>query len=209
MIAGLIIPPYLGLAQMLRPCLALAQMLPPSLALAQMLLPSPALAQTTPEKRAVMDKLLDALRTAPNEQVAGALEDKIRQSWFEASTPAVTLLMSRGVRTSNAGSNDEADAVFSDAIVLDPNLAEAWHQRAIARFRSGDSAGAVRDIQEALRLEPRHFDAWRTLERIAEAREDWKAAYDAWRHVLDIDPRTSNGEDRLKDLKRKAFGDNA
>jgi hypothetical protein len=47
------------------------------------------------------------------------------------------------------------------------------------------------------------------LERIAEGREDWKAAYDAWQHVLDIDPRTPNGEDRLKDLRRKAFGDNA
>ena len=79
----------------------------------------------------------------------------------------------------------------------------------IGESYAGDTVGAVHDIQETLRLEPRHFGAWRTLERIAEAREDWKAAYDAWRHVLDIDPRTPNGEDRLKDLKRKAFGDNA
>jgi tetratricopeptide (TPR) repeat protein len=179
------------------------------LILALCLLPGIALAQTTPDKRAVLDKLLDALQTAPTEPVASALEDRIRQSWFEASTPAVTLLMSRGIRTSKAGAHEEADAVFSDAIVLDPTLAEAWHQRAIARFQSGDTGGAVHDIQETLKLEPRHFDAWRTLERIAEAREDWKAAYDAWHHVLDIDPRTSNGEDRLKDLKRKAFGDNA
>ena len=179
------------------------------LTLLLVLLPTLALGQPVQEKRAALDKMLDALRTAPNEQVASALEDKIRQSWLEASTPAVTLLMSRGLREASAGASDEAAAVFSDAIVLDPTLAEAWHQRAIARFKSGDTAGAVRDIQETLKLEPRHFGAWRTLERIAEAREDWKAAYDAWRHVLDIDPRTPNGEDRLKDLKRKAFGDNA
>ena len=173
------------------------------------LLPSLALGQSVPEKRAALDKMLDALRTAPTEQTASALEDRIRQQWLEASTPAVTLLMSRGLRVANAGAADDAVAVFSDAIVLDPTLAEAWHQRAIARFKAGDTPGAVRDIQETLKLEPRHFGAWRTLERIAEAREDWKAAYDAWRHVLDIDPRTPNGEDRLKDLKRKAFGDNA
>jgi tetratricopeptide (TPR) repeat protein len=173
------------------------------------MLPSMAFGQATQEKRAALDKMLDALRTAPNEQVASALEDKIRQSWLEASTPAVTLLMSRGLRETGSGASDEAASAFSDAIVLDPTLAEAWHQRAIARFRSGDTVGAVHDIQETLKLEPRHFGAWRTLERIAEAREDWKAAYDAWRHVLDIDPRTPNGEDRLKDLKRKAFGDNA
>jgi tetratricopeptide (TPR) repeat protein len=173
------------------------------------LLPSLANAQTVQDKRAALDKMLDALRTAPTEQVASALEDKIRQSWIEASTPAVTLLMSRGLREANAGTPDEAVSVFSDAIVLDPTLAEAWHQRAIARFKTGDTTGAVHDIEETLKLEPRHFGAWRTLERIAEGREDWKAAYDAWSHVLDIDPRTPNGEERLKDLKRKAFGDNA
>jgi tetratricopeptide (TPR) repeat protein len=179
------------------------------LTLALCLLPSLALAQPAQEKRAALDKMLDALRTAPTEQVASVLEDKIRQMWVDSSTPAVTLLMSRGLRQANAGAPDDAVSAFSDAIVLDPTLAEAWHQRAIARFKSGDTAGAVRDIQETLKLEPRHFGAWQTLERIAEGREDWKAAYDAWTHVLDIDPRTPNGEDRLKDLKRKAFGDNA
>jgi tetratricopeptide (TPR) repeat protein len=173
------------------------------------LAPGLALAQSAQEKRQAVDKMLDALRTAPTEQVASALEDKIRQLWVESSTPAVTLLMSRGLREAKAGAADDAAAVFSDAIVLDPALAEAWHQRAIARFKSGDTAGAVRDLQETLRLEPRHFGAWQTLERIAEGREDWKAAYDAWTHVLDIDPRIANGDDRLKDLKRKAFGDNA
>ena len=179
------------------------------LILGLVLVPSVAFGQSAQEKRATLEKMLDALRTAPTEQVASALEDRIRQSWLEASTPAVTLLMSRGLRETSAGASDEAVSVFSDAIVLDPNLAEAWHQRAIARFKSGDTLGAVRDIQETLKLQPRHFSAWRTLERIGEAREDWKAAYDAWQHVLDIDPRTPNGEDRLKDLKRKAFGDNA
>jgi tetratricopeptide (TPR) repeat protein len=173
------------------------------------LFPSLALAQGAADKHAVLDKMLDTLRTAPSEQAASALEEKIRQLWFESGTPAVTLLMSRGIRVANSGAPDEAVEVFSDAIILDPKLAEAWHQRAIARFKAGDTVGAVRDIQETLKLEPRHFAAWKTLERIAEAREDWKAAYDAWQHVLDIDPRTPNGSDRLKDLKRKAFGDNA
>jgi Flp pilus assembly protein TadD len=134
------------------------------------LLPSLAAAQPAQDKRAAADKLLDALRTAPTEQVASVLEEKIRQSWLEASTPAVTLLMSQGLRKANADTPDEAIAAFSDAIVLDPTLAEAWHQRAIARFKSGDTAGAVQDIQQTLKLEPRHFGAWRTLEHIAEGR---------------------------------------
>ncbi len=172
-------------------------------------LPSVALAQPVQEKRAAINKMLDALRTAPNEEVASALEARINQSWLEAGTPAVTLLMSKGLREVHAKAPDEAVSAFSDAIVLDPTLAEAWHQRAVARFNAGDLVGAVQDLEETLKLEPRHFAAWRTLEQIAEMREDWKAAYDAWQHVLDIDPRTPNGEEQLKDLKRKAFGDNA
>jgi tetratricopeptide (TPR) repeat protein len=179
------------------------------LILALCLAPALAFAQATPDKRAALDKMLDALHTAPTEQVAAALEDRIRQMWLHASTPAVTLLMSRGLRESNANEVDDATSVFSDAIVLDPTLAEAWHQRAIARFKAGDAVGAVQDLHETLRLEPRHFAAWETLEAIAAEREDWKAAYDAWQHVMEIDPRTSHGEERLKDLKRKAFGDNA
>jgi Tfp pilus assembly protein PilF len=179
------------------------------LILALCLVPALAYAQLAPDKRAALDKMLDALRTAPTEDVASVLEVRIRQLWAQASTPAVTLLMSRGLRESNANDAEDATSVFSDAIVLDPTLAEAWHQRAIARFRSGDAVGAVQDLHETLRLEPRHFGAWQTLEGIAADREDWKAAYDAWRHVMDIDPRTPHGEDRLKDLKRKAFGDNA
>jgi tetratricopeptide (TPR) repeat protein len=168
-----------------------------------------AFAQTAPDKRATLNKMLDALHTAPTEQVAAALEDKIRQLWLQASTPAVTLLMSRGLRQSNANAPEDAASAFSDAIVLDPTLAEAWHQRARARFKAGDAVGALQDLHETLRLEPRHFGAWETLEAIAAEHEDWKAAYDAWQHVMDIDPRTPHGEERLKDLKRKAFGDNA
>ena len=138
----------------------------PVLVLPMLVLPPRlAAAQTTPEKRAALDKMLDALRTAPDEQVAGAMEQTIVQSWIEASTPAVTLLMAKGIRTMQGEANDEAIDVFSDAILLDPALAEAWHRRAIARFQSGDIPGAIADIRETLRLEPRHFGAWRTLVR--------------------------------------------
>jgi tetratricopeptide (TPR) repeat protein len=179
------------------------------LILAFCLAPALAFAQAAKDKRAALDKMLDALHTAPTEQVAAALEEKIRQLWVQAGTPAVTLLMSRGLRESHADEVDDATSAFSDAIVLDPTLAEAWHQRAIARFKAGNTVGALQDLHETLRLEPRHFGAWETLEAIAAEREDWKAAYDAWQHVLDIDPRKPHGEERLKDLKRKAFGDNA
>ncbi len=65
----------------------------------------------------------------------------------------------------------------------------------------------MRDIEETLHREPRFFPAFRTLAGIAESRQDWKGAYAAWTKLLEIDPKTPGGAEKLKDLKRRAFGD--
>jgi tetratricopeptide (TPR) repeat protein len=161
------------------------------------------------DRRAAIDKLLGALQSAPSEEIAGPLEQQIRQLWLNSGTPAVTLLMSRGLREMKADANQDAIEDFSAAITLDPNLAEAYHQRAVARYSSGDTPGAVADIQATLQREPRSFAAFETLATIAEARKDWKGAYAAWQKVLEIDPKTPGGQERLKDLRRHALGEEA
>ena len=164
-------------------------------------------AQTTGDKRTPANRMLDALKTAPDERAATALEARLEQAWLRAGSPAVTLLMSQGLRLLNAGQNDSAIESFSDAITLQPELAAAWHQRAVARYRAGDLNGAIHDLQQTLQLEPRDFAAFRILSQIAEAREDWKGAYAAWQKVMELDPKTSGGEERLRLLKRKAVGE--
>ena len=164
-------------------------------------------AQSPTDKHAASEHLLDALKTAPNEQAAASVEAQLEQTWLNAGTPAVTLLMSRGLRSLQAGQDDEAVNSFSDAITLQPDVAEAWRQRALARYHAGDVKGAVTDLEETVQLEPRDFAAFRTLTDIATAREDWKRAYTAWQKVMEIDPKTPGGEERLRVLKRKAVGE--
>lgn len=170
-------------------------------------LPVVAHAQSPAEKRASVDRMLDALKAAPNEQAAAMLESQLEQSWMRSGSPAVTMLMSRGLRSLQAGQNDEAVSSFSDAITLQPDVGEAWHQRALARYHAGDVNGAIHDLEETVHLEPRDFLAFRTLADIAAAREDWKGAYGAWQQVMELDPKTPGGEDRLRLLKRKAIGE--
>jgi tetratricopeptide (TPR) repeat protein len=178
-----------------------------SLALLLLLLPGLAFGQTPAEKRATVDKLLAELKTAASSEVAAALEQRIQQLWIDGGTAAVTLLMHRGLRELKAETYDEAIESFDAVIVLDSSLAEAWHRRGIARFRSGNTAGALSDFQQALKLEPREFAAWRTLADIAVAREDWAGAYTAWQKAMEIDPKTPDGEARSRELKRKAVGE--
>jgi tetratricopeptide (TPR) repeat protein len=151
--------------------------------------------------------MLDALKAAPSEQAASLLEDQVLHAWLQAGTPAVTLLMSRGLRLAQAGQDDDAIESFTDAITLAPDVAEAWHQRAIVRYHAGDVTGAVHDLQETVKREPRDFAAFHTLADIAAGRGDWKGAYAAWQKVMEIDPKTPGGEERLRELKRHAVGE--
>jgi len=159
------------------------------------------------DKRTATDRMLDALKVAPNEQAAAELEGQVLHTWLQAGTPAVSLLMSKGLRALQAGQDNDAVDSFSDAITLAPNVTEAWHQRAIARYHSGDVAGAIRDLEQTVTLEPRNFAAFRTLTEIATAREDWKGAYAAWQKVMELDPKTPGGDERLRELKRHAVGE--
>jgi tetratricopeptide (TPR) repeat protein len=158
-------------------------------------------------QQADVNRLLDALKTAPDEQAAMILEEQVQQIWLHAGTPAVALLMSRGLRSLRAGDTNEAVDALSDAITLQPDDAAAWHQRAIARFHAGDVPGAIHDLEETVRLEPRNFAAFRTLSEIAASREDWKGAYAAWQKVLEIDPKTPGGAEKLRDLRKHALGE--
>ena len=179
----------------------------PALAQTSALTGTPALAQTPAERAAALDHLLDALKAAPSAEAAAPLEQQIMQRLLQAGSPVVTLLMSRGAREMQAESAQQAIEDFTDAITLDPNLAEAYHQRAVARFAAGDTQGAIADIEQTLQHQPRDFAALRTLALIAESRKDWKGAYAAWQKLLEIDPKTPGGEDKLKDLHRRAFGE--
>jgi tetratricopeptide (TPR) repeat protein len=159
------------------------------------------------DRAAVVDQLLAALKAAPSEEVAGPLELRITQIWIESGSPAATLLMIRGIRDMKSGAHDDAVDDFDSVVALEPDLAEGWSQRGVARFAAGDMQGAIADISEALKRDPRHFTALQALSRIAESRQDWTGALAAWEKVLEIDPKTPDGVSRLKDLRRRALGD--
>jgi tetratricopeptide (TPR) repeat protein len=170
------------------------------------LLASPAAAQA-PSPSTQLDNLLAALKAAPNEQSAAALEAQIRTLWAQAATAAVRLLLSRGAREMSENAPGDALDSFDAALDLEPDLLEGWRGRAEARRVLGDYTGAVHDIEELLRREPRSFLAFEELSRIAQARQDWPGALAAWQKVLELSPQTPGGQARLQDLKRRALGE--
>jgi tetratricopeptide (TPR) repeat protein len=182
------------------------------------LLPLPALAQApaaapagprnpVEARRAELDRLFEALRTAPDTGGAQLVESRIRAVWGQAVSPAAGLLLRRGAR--NLQSNEPAEALedFDAALVLEPGAAEPWLLRARALARLGDPAAAARDLQEALRLEPRHFGALIALAELQEEAGDLTGALRSFDAALALHPKMPGGEERRRELARKAEGD--
>lgn len=154
-----------------------------------------------------LDRMFALLKQAPSEEVARVVEARIRALWAGAASPVVGLLMQRGARDAEAQDWPAALADYDAALDLEPDFAEAWSRRASVRFMMGDLAGAARDLREVLRREPRQFDALALLSRLADERGDHAAALHAWEAVLALSPRTPGGEERLRELRRKALGE--
>ena len=178
------------------------------LALVSLLVAAPALAQPAPASpKRPAEAMLNALKAAPNEDAAAAIEAQLRSIWLDAASPAIKLLFARGQRELSEGAANDSFDSYDAALDLDGDLVEAWRGRAAARARMGDPQGAVRDLQEVIKREPRSFAAWQDLSHVAETRGDWRGAYAAWQKLLDIDPHTPGGQIRLRDLRRRAVGE--
>jgi Tfp pilus assembly protein PilF len=92
----------------------------------------------------------------------------------------------------------------------DRPAAEARHvERALAHHATGDAPAAARDLQQVLRLEPRHWQALQQLAQWQEEAGDPAGALRSIEAALAIHPRLRGGEARLRDLRRKALGDDA
>jgi len=175
-----------------------------------LLIAVPAYAQGGPQPQppdASLPALIAGLKAAPNPEAAGQLEHKIAVAWLDQATPAVRLLLESGMRALDAEAPNEAERDFSAATTLQPDLAEAWSESALAHLHAGDTTAAIEDLAHALTLDPEHFTALETLSYAAEERGDWPGALTAWQKLLSIDPEIAGGAERLKKLRQHALGE--
>jgi tetratricopeptide (TPR) repeat protein len=180
--------------------------------LAVLLLAAPVLAQAPPapgteQRRADLDRLFEDLRRAPDEVAAQAVEARIRTIWGQGISPALMLLVRRGMRNLEANAPGEAVEDFDAVLALEPDIAEALVLRAEALARAGAARQAAADLRRALALEPRHFGALVSLSQLLEEAGDAAGAFRAMEAALALHPRLRGGEARLRELRRRAFGE--
>ena len=194
-------------------------MIRPAALLLALLLPAPALADAPPaterpsrpdpaaSRQAELDRLFEALRDAPDTAGGQLVESRIRAIWARAVSPAAALLLRRGARNLQGGEAAEALEDFDAALTLEPDAADLWVMHARTFARLGDRAAAARDLQQALRLEPRHFGALIALSELRDEAGDHAGALRSFDAALALHPRLAGGEERRRELQRRAEGD--
>jgi tetratricopeptide (TPR) repeat protein len=153
-----------------------------------------------------LDFLFGALKAAPDETSAKAIEDRIWAQWLASGSDTVNLLMTR-VKT--AVDKEELDLAIRllDAIIeIKPQYAEAWNRRATVFYLKKDYGGALSDLRQVLRREPRHFAALAGLGTIMQDIGDEKSALDAFRAALALHPWLKGMADKVRTLTETVEG---
>ncbi len=153
-----------------------------------------------------LDTLFEALKIAPDEDSAKAIEERIWAVWVVSGSDTTNLLMSRVKAASDDKDYDLALKLLGAVIAINPKYVEAWNQRATIFYLKDDYGHALADIREVLALEPRHFGAWSGLGLILQDIGDDKHALEAYRKALAIDPHLEHIPDVVKTLTEKVEG---
>jgi len=153
-----------------------------------------------------LDFLFGALKVAPDDTSAKAIEGRIWAVWGSSRSDTANLLMTR-VRTAvEAKDTDLALELLDGVVKIRPDFVEAWNRRATLHYMKRDFGRALADIREILRREPRHFGALSGLGMILQEIGDDKQALEVYRRALAVHPRLERIPDMVKTLQEKVEG---
>jgi tetratricopeptide (TPR) repeat protein len=146
------------------------------------------------------------LKAATEEAEAADVAADIWATWLESGSPTVDLLMERVGIALESGDTETAHELLDRVILLKPDYPEAYHRRAGLFLDAENYPEAFRDLNEALKLEPRHFGAWLGMGVMLEALGGEKEALESYREALAIYPLLPQARSAASRLAKKAEG---
>ena len=153
-----------------------------------------------------LDFLFEALKLAPDNETAKAIENRIWALWLTSRSDTANLLMLRVKNAVEAKESDLAIQLLTAIIKIKPDYVEAWNRRATIYYGQKDFGKALADIRQVLKREPRHFGALAGLGMILHEVGDDKRALTVFRRALDVHPHLPRIPALVKELTEKVEG---
>ncbi|MDH3222025.1 MAG: tetratricopeptide repeat protein [Gammaproteobacteria bacterium] len=150
-----------------------------------------------------LDTLFETLRTSQNEEVLLETEAEIWDIWHQSGVAEVDEKMLAAAVLVSSGNLAAAEEIYSEVIEALPAFSEGWNRRATVRYYQRDFEGSLADIEETLRLEPRHFGAIWGLGMILGQQRDYQRAIIAFEKLLEIKPNSQDARPRIELLKQE------
>ena len=138
------------------------------------------------------DVELDKLFLELKKNIPSLSSEIAQQIWMLWSThptdQKLTSLLDEGSRLVQDQKLNRAIDVFTEAIELDPNWAEAWNKRATVLYLMGRYELSQSDINKVLQIEKRHFGALTGQGLVQIALKNYEKAIDSYIEAHKIHP---------------------
>lgn len=146
-----------------------------------------------------LHQLFEQLKRTTDLVEMANVQNDIWARWYELPEGAESVQddFDAGMRALNLSMPMTAIDYFTAVIEAAPEFAEAWNRRATTYYMIGDFEAALRDIQQTLILEPRHFGALSGLSMIFEQSGDLARALAAEQLLLQLIPHDPRIQSRV------------
>lgn len=153
-----------------------------------------------------LNELFAALKRERDPDRASGIADQIRSEWNDSGSATINLLMQWADKAISEKRNAAAYDFLDQAIALKPDYVEAWNRRATLNFALGDYRKSMEDINQVLRIEPRHFGSLSGMAAILGESGNDQATLTVWQRVLEIYPADKTAQEQVDKLSEKLAG---
>lgn len=158
-------------------------------------------------QQARLDKLFSDLKRQRNEKAAERIAGNIWQEWLKSGSASIDLMMQWSQKAIEAQKFDVALDFLDQVTTLDPDYAEGWNRRATVHYMMKSYGKSMADIEQTLRLEPRHFGALSGMAQIMADTDHKQSALEAWQRVLAVYPMMRSAQAEVATLSDELAGE--
>ena len=152
-----------------------------------------------------LPNLFDELYLSQEDQEINSLTKKIWDIWHETNDINIEADFFRGLESMRTRDLIMSIAFFTKVIEKKPNFAEGWNKRATSYFMMGEFDKSMLDINQTLKLEPRHFGALDGMALIFMHLQQYDEAIKIYEKILNIFPNNKSIIDKKKLMKQYLF----
>ncbi|MEL6505926.1 MAG: hypothetical protein AAFO61_01835 [Pseudomonadota bacterium] len=153
-----------------------------------------------------LDGLFALLGKTRDKKMGDRIAQQIWEIWRTSDSKSIDLLTRWAISAGRNKRYGKALDLLDQIVVLRPDYAEGFNQRATLHFMMRNYGKSIVDIERTLALEPRHFGALSGLASILETLERKEQALETWYRVLAVYPANEGAQKAVVRLEEELAG---